>query len=135
MAEFVFRQLAQQQGVADRFVVDSAATSDEEHGNPLYPPARQKLQQEGIACEGHRARQITRADYDRYDLLVCMDQSNLRLLARIIGDDPDGKVRLMMSFAGRPHASVADPWYTGDFEQAFQDILTGCEALLKSDLD
>lgn len=135
MAEFIMKALVQAHGVADRYEISSAAVSDEERGNPIYPPAQRCLRQHGVVFDSRKtARRVVPADYDRYDLLVCMDQSNLRLLARIIGDDPDGKVRLLMSFAGRPHASVADPWYTGDFEQAFQDILAGCEGLLKSNL-
>ena len=136
MAEFVFRHLAQQQGVADRFVVDSAATSDEEHGNPLYPPARQKLQQEGIACEGHRARQITRADYDRYDYIVGMNESNMRDLWRMLGGDPQHKLSMLLDHtpitdAAHHGRGVADPWYTRDFDTAYEDIYVGCQALLE----
>ena len=131
MAEFIMKALVRAHGVAGQYEIASAAVSDEERGNPIYPPAQRCLRQHGVVFDPQRtARRVTPADYDRYDLLVCMDQSNLRLLSRIVGDDVEDKVRLLMSFAGRPHASVADPWYTGDFEQAFQDILEGCEGLL-----
>ena len=132
MAEFVMKALVKVHGVEEQFEIASAAVSDEERGNPIYPPAQRCLRQHGVPFDLHKtARRVVPADYDRYDLLVCMDQSNLRLLGRIIGDDPEGKVHLLMSYAGRPHASVADPWYTDDFEQAFQDILLGCEGMLK----
>ncbi len=133
MAEFIMKALVEARGVAHRFEIASAAVSDEERGNPIYPPAQRCLRQHGVPFDAHRAaRRVLPADYAHYDLLVCMDQSNLRLLRWIIGDDPEDKVRLLMSFAGRPHASVADPWYTDDFEQAFQDILLGCEGMLKT---
>ena len=132
MAEFVMKALVKAHGVDEQFEIASAAVSDEERGNPIYPPAQRCLRQHGVPFDSHKtARRVVLADYERCDLLVCMDQSNLRLLSRIIGDDTEGKVRLLMSYAGRPHASVADPWYTGDFEQAFQDILAGCEGMLK----
>ena len=135
MAEFVFRHLAEQQGVADRFEVTSAATSDEEQGNPLYPPARRKLQQEGIACEGHRARQITVADYERYDYIVGMNESNMRDLRRMLGGDPQQKLSMLLDHTPATDTAhhgrgVADPWYTRDFDTAYEDILIGCKALL-----
>ena len=133
MAEFIMKALVKAHGVDEEFEIASAAVSDEERGNPIYPPVQRCLRQHGVWFDFHKtARRVVPTDYDDYDLLVCMDQSNLRLLSRIIGDDPDDKMRLLMSFAGRPHANVADPWYTDDFEQAFQDILLGCEGMLKN---
>ena len=133
MAEFIMKALVKAHGVDEEFEIASAAVSDEERGNPIYPPVQRCLRQHGVWFDFHKtAHRVVPADYDDYDLLVCMDQSNLRLLSRIIGDDPDDKMRLLMSFAGRPHANVADPWYTDDFEQAFQDILLGCEGMLKN---
>ena len=129
MAQFLFRELTGRAGVESQFFIDSAAVSREELGNPIYPPARAVLARHGIPCTGHRARQMTKEDYARFDLLLCMDGSNLRAMERICGGDPAGKLRLLLSFAGREEA-VADPWYTGDFEQAYSDILEGCRGLL-----
>ena len=128
MAEFIFKALAQAKGTA--VYAESAAVSTEEIGNPIYPPAQRSLRQHGIPFDpGKRARQVTRRDYDRFDRIICMDASNLRLLKRIIPDDPEGKVHLMMSYTGIDR-DVADPWYTGDFETTFQDLLEACEAML-----
>ena len=128
MAEFIFKALAQAKGTA--VYAESAAVSTEEIGNPIYPPAQRSLRQHGIPFDpGKRARQVTRRDYDRFDRIICMDASNLRLLKRIIPDDPEGKVHLMMSYTGIGR-DVADPWYTGDFETTFQDLLEACEAML-----
>ena len=130
MAEFVMKDLAAKAGMAGQFEIASAATSDEEHGNPVYPPARRKLADHGIGCEGKHARQLTRADYDRWDLLIGMDDSNLRNMRRICGGDPQGKIHALMDYTDRP-GQVADPWYTGDFEATWQDVLEGCQGLLK----
>ena len=128
MAEFIFKALAQAKGIP--VYAESAAVSTEEIGNPIYPPAQRSLRQHGIPFDpGKRARQVTRRDYDRFDRIICMDASNLRLLKRIIPDDPEGKVHLMMSYTGISR-DVADPWYTGDFETTFQDLLEACEAML-----
>ena len=128
MAEFIFKALAQAKGTA--VYAESAAVSTEEIGNPIYPPAQRSLRQHGIPFDpGKRARQVTRRDYDRFDRIICMDASNLRLLRRIIPEDPEGKVHLMMSYTGIGR-DVADPWYTGDFETTFQDLLEACEAML-----
>ena len=133
MAEFILKALVKAKGLENAYYIESAAVSDEECGNPIYPPAKRCLTQHGVWFDPAKtARTITRADYDRFDRLICMDSGNLRWLQRIIGDDPQKKVRLMMSYAGRSR-SVADPWYTGDFETAFQDILEGCEAMLKQE--
>lgn len=129
MAEYVMRDLARRAGLEDQVQVASAATSREELGNPVYPPARRKLAEHGIAFEGHAARQMTAADYDRFDLLIGMDQNNLRNMNRICGGDPQHKLRMLMDYTDRP-GEVADPWYTGDFERTWQDVLAGCQGLL-----
>ena len=131
MAEFVIKALVRAQGLEDLYYIESAAVSAEETGNPIYPPAKRCLTQHGIPFDKNKtARQVTRADYDRFDRIICMDASNLRLIKRIIPSDLEGKIHLLMSYTGRGR-DVADPWYTGDFEEAFQDILEGCEAILK----
>lgn len=131
MAEFVFKALVKVYGLESLFYVESAAVSTEEIGNPIYPPAKRCLTQHGIPFDnGKRARQVTREDYDKFDLLICMDESNVRRLRRIVGDDPDGKIHLMMGYTG-DFRDVADPWYTGDFETTFQDVLAASEAFLK----
>jgi len=125
MAEFVMKYIVEKEGLTDQFLIESAATSTEEIGNPVYPPARRKLAEHGIRCDGHAARQMTRSDYSRFDLLIGMDQWNLRNMERICGGDPEGKIRPLL-----PNKDVADPWYTGDFEATWQDVLKGCQALL-----
>ena len=129
MAEYVMRDLVRQAGLEDQIQVASAATSREELGNPVYPPARRKLAEHGIACEGHTARQMTAADYDRFYLLIGMDQNNLRNMNRICGGDTEHKLHMLMDYTDRP-GEVADPWYTGDFERTWQDVLAGCQGLL-----
>jgi len=130
MAEFILKALVKAKGLEDQYYIESAAVSTEEIGNPIYPPAKRCLSQHGVRFDsGKTARQVTRADYDRFDRLICMDASNLRLIRRIIPEDPQGKIRLMMSYTGSSR-DVADPWYTGDFEITFQDLLEGCEAML-----
>ena len=131
MAEFIFKALVKAKGLEGEYHIESAATSTEEIGNPIYPPAKRCLTCHGVAFDaGKRSRQITPEDYDRFDRIVCMDDMNIRWLQRIIPSDPQKKVHLLMSYTGSGR-SVADPWYTGDFETAFQDILEGCEAMLK----
>ena len=129
MAEFVMKDLVKKVGLEDSFMIESAATSTEEIGNSVYPPARRKLAEHGIGCAGKTARQMTRSDYDRYDLIIGMDEANLQAIRRISGGDPENKVHMLMDYAGC-HRPVADPWYTRDFETAYNDILTGCRALL-----
>ena len=129
MAEYVFAELARRAGREDEFAVASAATSREEIGNDMYPPAKACLRAHGIPFSRRRARQVTRADYDEYDLLIIMEDYNRRNLRRILPDDPEDKVRTLMSFTGHDR-DVADPWYTDDFETAYDDILRGCQALL-----
>ena len=130
MAEFVMKDLVKKAGLASQFHIESAATSREEIGNPVYPTARRKLAEHGISCDGHAARQLTNADYENYDLLIGMDSANLRNMHRICGGDPDGKLHLLMDYTDCSH-DVADPWYTGDFEATWQDVLAGCQRLLK----
>ena len=130
MAEFVMKDLVKKAGLASQFHIESAATSREEIGNPVYPPARRKLAEHGISCEGHAARQLTNRDYDEYDLLIGMDQANLRDMYRICGGDYVGKMSLLMDHTAHP-GNVADPWYTEDFEATWQDVLDGCQGLLK----
>ena len=129
MAEFVMKDLVQKAGRADDFYIESAATSTEELGNPVYPPARQKLAEHGISCKGKTARQLRRSDYDRFDLLIGMDRWNIRNMERMCGGDPDGKIRMLMDYTNRP-GEVADPWYTGNFDATWRDVLEGCTALL-----
>lgn len=130
MAEFILKALVKVHGLESQYYIESAAVSTEEIGNPIYPPAKRCLQQHGIWFDpAKRARKVTRADYDRFDRIICMDASNLRLIERIIPRDPEGKIHLMMSYTGVGR-DVADPWYTGDFEETFQDLLEACEAML-----
>ncbi len=117
-------------GLSAKFEIASAATSTEEIGNSVYPPARRKLAEHGISCEGKTARQLTRKDYESYDLLIAMDHNNLRNLRRMLGEDTENKIHLLMEYTDRP-GEVADPWYTGDFEETWQDVLAGCTGLLK----
>ena len=131
MGEFILKDLVEKAGLADRFHIESAATSTEEIGNPVYPPARRKLAQHGIDCAGKTARQLTAADYGRFDLLLGMDRANIRNMTRICGGDPQGKIHLLMEYAGHPGREVADPWYTGDFDAAWDDVLAGCQGLLR----
>lgn len=130
MAEFVMKDLVKRAGLEEQFQIASAATSTEEIGNPVYPPARRKLAEHEISCAGKTARQLTRADYGAYDLLIGMDQANLRNMRRICGGDPEGKIHLLMDYTDHP-GDVADPWYTGDFETTWRDVLAGCRGLLR----
>lgn len=129
MAEFVMKDLVRKAGLAGTFEISSAATSTEEIGNPVYPPARRKLAEHGIGCAGKTARQLRAGDYERYDFLVGMDGANLRNMRRICGGDPEGKLSLLLDFTERP-GDVADPWYTGDFDATWRDVLAGCKGLL-----
>ena len=130
MAEFVMKDLVRKAGLVSQFHIESAATSREEIGNPVYPPARRKLAEHGISCDGHAARQLTNVDYEKYDLLIGMDRANLRDMYRICGGDFAGKLHLLMDYTKQPR-DVADPWYTDDFEATWQDVLAGCQRLLK----
>ena len=130
MAEFVMKDLVRKAGRAEEFSIASAATSTEEIGNPVYPPARRMLAAHGIDCTGKTARQLRKADYAQYDYLIGMDQANFRNMQRMCGGDPDGKIYLLLDFTDRP-GQVADPWYTGDFQATWEDVLEGCEGLLR----
>ena len=130
MAEFYMKDLCARAGLSEAFEIASAATSSEELGNGVYPPVRRLLDERGIDCRGKTARQLRAADYDDYDLLLGMDQYNLRNMERLFGPDRAGKLRLLLDFAGRPGQSVADPWYTRDFEAAWADVTEGCRGLL-----
>lgn len=124
------KALVKARGVENEYYIESAAVSDEEYGNPIYPPAKRCLSQHGVAWDPTKSARTVRAeDYARFDRIICMDSSNLRLIRRYIPEDPQGKIHLMMSYTGRSR-DVADPWYTGDFEKTFQDILSACEAML-----
>ena len=124
------KDLVKKAGLEGQFHIESAATSTEEIGNPVYPPVKRKLAEHGIDCTGKTARQLKNSDYDQYDLLIGMDRANLRNMHRICGGDFAGKLRLLMDYTDHP-GDVADPWYTGDFETTWQDVLTGCQGLLK----
>jgi len=130
MAEFVMKHLVKEARRSDEFYIESAATSTEEIGNEVYPPARRKLAEHGISCKGKTARQMTRSDYARFDLLIGMDTWNIRNMTRICGGDPEGKIRMLMDYTKRP-GDVADPWYTGNFDATWRDVLEGCQELLK----
>ena len=131
MAEFVMKDMVRKRGLEAEFEIASAATIREEIGNPVYPPARRKLAEHGIGCAGHHARQMTRADYDHYDLIICMDHANIRNVQRITGGDPKHKLRLLLDYTDRPGEEVADPWYTGNFDATWRDVTDGCEGLLR----
>ena len=134
MAEFILKDMVQQKGITELFLIRSAATSTEEIwngiGNPVYPPAREILRKHGISCEGKRAVQVTKKDYVKYDYIFGMDQRNIRNMLRIFGGDPEGKVRLLLEMAGRS-GDIADPWYTGDFQLTYSDIEEGCKGFLR----
>ena len=159
MAEFVMKDLVKKAGLEKEFLIESAATSTEEIGNPVYPPARRKLAEHGIGCAGKIARQMTKDDYEEYDLLIGMDQANIRNMCRICGGDRWGKIHKLLEYAGSQKeptrepseagrggrkvnwpkgpredcaGDVADPWYTGDFEATWRDVLAGCQGLLSA---
>ena len=130
MAEFVMKDMVEKAGLAEEICVASAATTTEEIGNPVYPPARKKLAEHGIGCEGKTARQMRYPDYERFDLIIGMDQENLYDMRRICLGDPEGKIHLLMDYTDRP-GDVADPWYTRDFEATWRDVEEGCRGLLE----
>ncbi len=129
MAEFLMKELVRSRGLEKQFHIESAATSSEELGNPVYPPVRTLLQKRGISCAGKTARKLTKADYAAFDYIVGMDQYNYRNMLRCFGTDPEEKVSLLLQHCGI-HRDVADPWYTGDFHTTEQDVTQGCTALL-----
>lgn len=130
MAEFVMKFLVEREGASDDFEIASAAVSSEELGNPVYPPVRRLLSEHGIDCRGKYAYKLQKSDYDHYDLLICMDQSNVRNLLRIVGEDKLGKIKLLMDYTDTPK-DVADPWYSGNFDATWADVNAGCRGLLK----
>ena len=129
MAEFVMKDLVNKKGIADEFEIASAATSTEEIGNSVYPPAKRKLNEHGISCAGKTARQMTKEDYAHYDYIIAMDKFNLKNMTRFVGNDTDNKVSLLMDYTSRP-GDVADPWYTGDFDTTWNDVYEGCVGIL-----
>lgn len=131
MAEFIFKDITNRAGRAGDFLISSAATSTEEIGNPIYPPARRELLRQGIPFTEREAVQIRRSDYDKYDLFVVMDSNNYRNLMRIFGEDKQGKVKRMMDYTSRG-GDVADPWYTGNFDATYLDISEACLGLFDS---
>ena len=130
MAEFVMKDMVKKAGLEDDFDIESAAVSAEELGNPVYPPARKLMERHGLSCAGKVARQMKKQDYDAFDLLIGMDESNLRGMRRIYGEDVSEKMHLLLDYTDRP-GNVADPWYTRDFEATWQDVQEGCAGLLK----
>ena len=131
MAEFVMKELVRRAGLEDDFLIESAATSREELGNDMHYGTRAKLREQGIPFTRRAARQITINDYNRYDYLVAMDDENLYYMNRCWGGDPDHKIKMLLSFAGKDR-DIADPWYTGNFDQTWEDVLEGCTAFLKT---
>lgn len=129
MAEFVFKDLVHKEGLDKQFYIESAATSTEELGNPVYPPARRKLEEHGIDCSYKRARQIKKSDYDDFDLIIAMDEENLYYMGWVFREDYLNKIHLLMEYTDRP-GEVADPWYTRDFDRTYEDVLEGCRGLL-----
>ena len=129
MAKYMFIDLIKKQNLQNKFVVDSAAVSYEEEGNGLYPPAKEILQKYNIHFDNHKAHRMQKSDYDRFDFIIGMDESNIYNIMRIIGEDPSNKVHRLLEFSANPR-DIADPWYTGNFEVAFRDIKEGLEALL-----
>lgn len=132
MAEAIMKHLVAEAGCSDEFEIASAAVSEEEWGNPIYPQAAAMLRQDKIIYDRERiARQMKASDYEKYDLIIAMDEANIRGIRRIAGGDPDGKIHLLLDYAGE-HRNVADPWYTRDFVTAYNDIVKGCRALLSA---
>lgn len=134
MAEFILKDMVRRRGIAEDFVIESSATSTEEIwngvGNPVYPPAREELLSHGITCDGKRAIQLKKSDYDKYDFFIGMDSMNIRNMQRIFGGDPEDKIRKLMEFTERG-GDVADPWYSGRFDETWRNVYDGCEALLE----
>lgn len=129
MAEFVFRDMVRKRGLADRFCIASAATSSEELGSPVHHGTTDKLKKYGISTTGKYAVQLKKKDYEEYDYLIGMERRNIRGIQRIVGPDPEHKVSMLLDFTGNPR-DIADPWYTGNFDKTYDDILEGCEGFL-----
>ena len=138
MAEFIMKQKVEALGLSDQFHITSAATSTEEIwngvGNPVYPPAKEELAKHGISCEGKRAVQLKKSDYNEYDYLIGMEHANIRNMMRILGGDPEGKVSRLLDFSAEPR-DIADPWYTGNYKLTYEQIEEGCQTLLDKLLD
>ena len=130
MAEYVLKDLVNKKGLTNQFHIESAATSTEEIGNGVHPGTRRKLSEQGIPCGNHRARQMTKQDYENFDYIIGMDAYNIKNIARIVGFDTDNKVYKLLDFTNRK-GDIADPWYTGNFDVTYNDILEGCRGLLK----
>ena len=130
MAEFMMKDMVEKAGLSHLFEIASAATSTEEIGNPVYPPVRRLLAAHQIDCSGKTARQIRKSDYSAYDLLIGMDDANIRNMQRAFGGDPERKIHLLLAY-GRQCRSVADPWYTRDFEATWSDVCEGCHGILE----
>ena len=130
-AQYIFELLVKEEGREAEFFIDSAATSTEEIGNPIYPPMRSALESHGVPIGSHRARQVKRHEYEDFDLIIAMDEENMYYLDRILGDDTEKKVHYLMEYTDTPNAKIEDPWYTRNFEKAYQDIKAGCEGLLE----
>lgn len=131
MAEYIFKDMIRKEGLEDCIYVESAATSTEELGNPVYPPARDELRRHGIDCKGHRARQVRRDDYDRFDYIIAMEDIHVRIMRDRLFDGRDDKISLCMDYSSTPGKQIADPWYTGDFVTAYRQIKEGCDGLLQ----
>ncbi len=131
MAEFILKDMVSKRSISEDFYIASAATSREEIGNPVYYLARKKLAEQGISCDGKQAVQITKADYDKYDYILGMEDMNIRAILRITGGDSDGKVKRLLDFTDKPH-DIADPWYTRNFDLTYDEIVSGCEGFLES---
>jgi protein-tyrosine phosphatase len=129
MAEFVLKDMVKKWGIAGDFYIESAATTREEIGNPVYPPARKKLAEHGLRCDGKVARLMTRRDYEEFDYIIGMDQENRYDMKRIVGGDPEGRLSCLMDYTDHPR-EVADPWYTRNFDATWRDVCEGCEAFL-----
>ena len=130
MAQYVLQDMVNKKGVADKFYIDSAATSYEEIGNGVHPGTKNKLRSVGIPCGNHKARRMTKQDYDEFDYIIGMDTANIRNMNRIAGGDPEGKIYKLLQFAGMGR-DIADPWYSGHFEETYQDVMLGCNAFLE----
>lgn len=134
MAEFILKDMVSKRNMEEQFYIESAATSTEEIwngiGNPVYPPAREELAKHGIRCDGKRAVQLKKSDYEKYDYILGMEERNIRNMMRILGSDPENKVKLFLSYSSCPR-DIADPWYTGDFRVTYRDIVEGCEGFLQ----
>lgn len=129
MAEFVLKDMVAKRKISHNFHIESSATSREEIGNDIHYGTKNKLKKVGIPFTPRRATQITKSDYDKYDFILCMDNNNIRNLSRIIPNDKSNKIKLLLDFSNNPR-NIADPWYTGNFEDTYNDIIEGCEALL-----